>query len=238
MRLEAVTFQFARLILYAVDMALIAHYSWRRASCRKNEWKGQTPPELPNLGLNLDEPRSKSLIRIKFLSSRTSYWLLLQAGLWLRLAHANCTNDWFMHRWNSSLGECWSPRTTAKIAAKIAKLNSVFWCFLGGFRVNQTHWQTKHYKALEDLKAKSMFTNLLSYSMHQFDKFSQVISRCNGHAAYSGPTSEIKGETSRVALFQRGPPFSPHLARSFLSCCWMVWRSATASGLETWVFRA
>ena len=57
-------------------------------------------------------------------------------------------------------------------------------------------------------------------------------------AAYSGPTSETKGVASAAARFHRGPLFSPHLARSFLSCCWMACLNATASGLETWVFLA
>lgn len=55
-------------------------------------------------------------------------------------------------------------------------------------------------------------------------------------AAYSGPTSDTR--VASAARFHRGPLFSPHLARSFFSCCWMACLNATASGLETWVFLA
>ena len=71
-----------------------------------------------------------------------------------------------------------------------------------------------------------------------WDRCSVGTQTFRSQAAYSGPTSEIRGEASCAARFQRGPPLSPHLALSFLSCCWMAWRSATASGFETCVLRA
>ena len=75
------------------------------------------------------------------------------------------------------------------------------------------------------------------YTGHYLKPWPCRINAASGlQAAYSGPTSDTR--VASAARFHRGPLFSPHLARSFFSCCWMACLNATASGLETWVFLA